>query len=86
MMRRSRRIRLGRRLPTRVGVEEGGDQGVEVEVVGSGAGGEGEVGEVSRGRVQKRGECSGVCSNSGHGNDRQHGIRLWQKQSKNVPI
>lgn len=86
MMRRSRRIRLGRRLPTRVGVEEGGGQEVEVEVADSGAGGEGVVGEVSKGRVQNRGECNGVGSNSGHGNDRQHGTRLLQKQSKNVPI
>lgn len=67
-------------------MEEGGGQEVEVEVADSGAGGEGVVGEVSKGRVQNRGECDGVGSNSGHGNDRQHGTRLLQKQSKNVPI
>lgn len=43
-----------------MGVEEGGGQGVEVEVVDSGAEEEEVVGEVSRGRVQNRGECRDV--------------------------
>ncbi len=58
MMRRSRRIRLGRRSLIEVDVEGGGDQGAEVEVVVvvSGVGGEGVVGEVSRKRMQTKRE------------------------------
>lgn len=68
MMRRSQRIRLGRRLLIGVGVEGGGDRGAEAEVVvvvvGSGVGGEGVVGEVSRNRMQTKREGRDVGSSS----------------------
>lgn len=63
MMRRSRRIRLGKRSLTGVDVEGGEDRGVEVEVVvvvDSGVGGEGVVGEVSRERMQTQRKCQDV--------------------------
>lgn len=69
MMRRSQRIRLGRRLLIGVGVEGGGDRGAEAEVVvvvvvGSGVGGEGVVGEVSRNSMQTKREGRDVGPSS----------------------
>lgn len=62
MMRRSRRIRLGKRSLIGVDVEGEGDRGAEVEVVvvDSGVGGEGGVGEASRERMQTQGKCRDV--------------------------
>lgn len=68
MMRRSQRIRLGRRSLIGVGVEGGGDREAEAEVVvvvvGSGVGGEGVVGEVSRNSMQTKREGRDVGPSS----------------------
>lgn len=63
MTRRSQRIRLGRRSRIEVDVEGEGGREAEAEVVVvvvSGVGGEGEVGEVSRKRMQTKRERRGV--------------------------
>ena len=75
MMRRSRRIRLGRRSLTGVGVEGGGGRGAEVEVgAASGAEGEGGVGGGFRKRLQKRRERMQGC---GFGRPSRQSQRAW---------
>ncbi len=80
-MRRSRKIKPGRRLLIGVGVEGGGARGAEVEeVVGSGVVGEGVVGEVSRRpiRIERGGRI--VRLNKRHEDTGEH--RMWLSQKR----